>query len=305
MRGAFPFGDPTANLSAPGRLAAAARRLARGAPPAAAVRLAGAVVDGALIAACAYLAASLAWQLIGRLVDRGAAFGNPAPAVEAAADFAEPLTLKSFDMFRGRDVRSLDVPPGQEPALGRAAPATSLDLQLLGVRARAEGGGGSAIMRRPDGSQDVFAVGQAIGGGVTLAAVWPDRVVISRDGILESVPLAQSRLMSAGSENAASPTPAANPEPAALTLERLISAMTLRRGGNGEVVLMPGADPALFAAAGFQAGDRLVHVNGRPVESAEDLPDIIADLAGVGGVVLAIDRGGSPTKITLSAGPGA
>jgi general secretion pathway protein C len=76
------------------------------------------------------------------------------------------------------------------PALNQAAaelPVTALPFSLHGVRADSATGRGSAILATGDGQQKVYAVGDTIADGVTLAAIAPDHVVLDRAGTREAL----------------------------------------------------------------------------------------------------------------------
>lgn len=66
-------------------------------------------------------------------------------------------------------------------------PVTALPYSLHGVRADSATGRGSAIIATGDGQQLVYAVGDALTDGVTLAAIADDHVVIDRGGTREAL----------------------------------------------------------------------------------------------------------------------
>ncbi len=72
-------------------------------------------------------------------------------------------------------------------AAGAALPVTALPFSLHGIRADTATGRGSAIISAGDGQQAVFAVGDVIADGVTLAAIAPDHVVLERGGVREAL----------------------------------------------------------------------------------------------------------------------
>lgn len=66
-------------------------------------------------------------------------------------------------------------------------PVTALPFSLHGVRADSATGRGSAIIATGDGQQQVFAVGDTLTDGVTLAAIAADHVVLDRGGTREAL----------------------------------------------------------------------------------------------------------------------
>lgn len=84
---------------------------------------------------------------------------------------------------------------------------TSLNLKLFGVREDRASGRGSAIISTPDGLQKSFAVGEEIVPGVTLVAVGPDSVTITRSGTQEQLFLDQSTPAATAMPAATAPAP--------------------------------------------------------------------------------------------------
>ena len=70
---------------------------------------------------------------------------------------------------------------------GEGLPVTALPFTLHGVRADSATGRGSAIIAAGDGTQNVYAVGDTIADGVTLAAIASDHVVLDRGGAREAL----------------------------------------------------------------------------------------------------------------------
>ena len=184
---------------------------------------------------------------------------------------------------------------------------TSLNLKLTGVREDRATGRGSAIIQLPDGRQLSFMVGEEIMPGVTLAAVGFDNVTISRGGAQEQIFIDQSgpAAVAGADPNAVAPvTPGApqvvtpqGPAPTA-NIGGMVNFMPRMVGGriNG-VIVTPGADNGrAFLAAGFQAGDVIVAINGQRITSLEQARAAI----GSGGTVsVMVERGGRGVPLTV------
>lgn len=187
---------------------------------------------------------------------------------------------------------------------------TSLNLKLTGVREDRATGRGSAIIQLPDGRQLSFMVGEEIMPGVALTAVGFDNVTISRGGAQEQIFIDQSTPapVAGGDPNAVVP-PAPGAAPQAVTPQAVPSAniggmvnFTPRVVGgrvNG-VIVTPGSDNGrAFLAAGFQAGDVIVSINGQRVSSLEQARAAI----GAGGTIsVMVERGGRgvPLQVRLN-----
>ncbi len=189
-------------------------------------------------------------------------------------------------------------------------PTSSLNLVLTGVIASASGG--YALISVNGQPQEPFGVGQTITGNAVLQAVYPDRVVIQRNGALES-------LMLEGAEKTSMEQwapPAATYRPPATsgnivqetgtnryTVEREQLAAQMRtpdflrqatmvpsKSGGFQVQQIQAG--SLYEKLGLRAGDVIKIVNGQPINSAEDAIRLYQQMPDVGAVQLEITRNG-------------
>lgn len=75
----------------------------------------------------------------------------------------------------------------EAPEQPTEAPETRLNMTLQAVLARGSDGSGFAIISRGGGQSSAFSVGDDIFNQATLSAVYSDRVIIDRDGQLETL----------------------------------------------------------------------------------------------------------------------
>jgi general secretion pathway protein C len=221
-----------------------------------AVEVAGTMLLAALLA-------RLVWAGFPPLVE-----GAPTINAAAPARFAAPSDIAGLNPFRGGATAAPAVDPLTD------APATALNLALVGVRSArgGEAGAGAAIIQTPDNGQRLYRVGDAIVAGVTLEAVEADRVVIRRDGALESVLFtARGGVIGAGRgtsvAQASRDAPAEAPPPTVLSggpvaIAALLNDVAVVSRAESGVVLVPSGDGEAFAAAGLQPYDVVLSVNG-------------------------------------------
>jgi general secretion pathway protein C len=90
--------------------------------------------------------------------------------------------LASFHLFgeAGRVVEK----PKDEPTV---APKTSLRLLLKGVFTAKDGGGSGAIIEEMGKSAEYYSIGAVLPGNATLEEVYEDRVILKRNGRLETL----------------------------------------------------------------------------------------------------------------------
>jgi general secretion pathway protein C len=186
---------------------------------------------------------------------------------------------------------------------------TSLALTLYGIRLNEGSGLGSAIIAGPDEVQNSYAVGDEIMPGVVLKAVAFDHAVIDRGGAEEQLFLDQSTPAPDGDPAAVappavtpsavtplSPPPAARVDPTAEDIKRDIGFAPRTEQGRITGLVVSSRGPA-FAAAGFQSGDIITQVNGRPVG---DLQMLQRQLSPGARLSLAVERGAGISTINLT-----
>lgn len=247
-----------------------------------------------LLALLALQCARLVWALLTPLGPLGDWRPVPGPGVAAG----RAALTSGFDPF-------FRLARAEGPAV-----VTSLQLKLFGVRVDEASGRGSAIIAGADNVQMSYAVGEEIQPGVTLKAVRYDSVVIARGGADETLFIDQSGAAPLAQPGAAPPDQVdmlAAPAPAAgqpLSLAELQSGVqiTPRAIGGRVTGLIVRGQGAAFAKAGFQPGDVVVAINGRPVGGADDLQRAAASAAGGGVVSVSVERGAEilPVSINIS-----
>ncbi|MBI3570195.1 MAG: PDZ domain-containing protein [Gammaproteobacteria bacterium] len=189
-------------------------------------------------------------------------------------------------------------------------PISSLNLVLTGVIA--SGTGGYALISVNGQSQEPFALGQTVTGGAVLQAVYSDRVVILRNGALES-------LLLEGADNSQPPqnmaTPAVNRAAGVSTdivretgtnhymvaRDQLAAQMrtpdflkqaTLAPSSGGGFLVRQIQPNSLYEKLGLHAGDVIKSVNGQPINTAEDAIRLYQQMSSVNSVQMEITRGG-------------
>ena len=185
---------------------------------------------------------------------------------------------------------------------------TSLALTLYGIRLNEGSGLGSAIIATPDGVQSSFAVGDEILPGVTLKAVAFDHAIISRSGAEETVFLDQSQAVPVATPAASAAPPIASGGPQQPAASSVLTPATLRSdigfsprsdGGRITGIVLSAKGPA-YQAAGFQPGDIVSQVNGRPIASAADLQALQGQLVPGARLSFMVERGASTVSIALT-----
>ncbi|WP_262689878.1 type II secretion system protein N [Kordiimonas aestuarii] len=187
------------------------------------------------------------------------------------------------------------------PASSEAAPESSLKLALYGVRADGDGKG-TAIITASGDAQKLVRIGDELTSGVSLSAVYADRIEVSRRGIREAVYLKPKG--ERGSTIAPRPATAQTAateggEGFLAALVTLDLAPVIREGRLVGFRIGDGAIGALPGRFSFEEGDILMAVNGSPLTSFERLGELPDEFARATSLTLEIERNGASVTRTI------
>ncbi len=248
----------------------------------------------------------------------GAGYLVEAPAIGAAraSGPADLSVLATRSPFRTTSAANA-LPPSEFDA--RQAPQTELELILHGIFANSDQPS-SVIVSRGSGPQLRYRVGDQIDGmqGVSIARVFADGILISRDGRSEWLPKLDSDaegIRTIGGRRSgglgAAPGTSAPPVEAGNAFEVEMSADDLRtlatsirlavpeRPGIAGVAIYPAQDPSLFQSSGLVPGDVVTALAGRPVASEADLLAGLAALGSAETIEIALMRGEQRRLLTV------
>ena len=229
---------------------------------------------------------------------RGATQAVRAPGTARALDLA---AITNAHLFGAAP------PPKQD---GANAPQTSIPLVLTGTIAGNDPQNGLAILGPTAQTAKVYAVGDNVPGGAKLHSVYSDRVVIDRDGQLES--LALPRQLNAG--NAPPPSSAAlqGDNSSIERMRRMISEQpglladvmrpqpVMDHGRMNGFRVYPGRDRTAFMRLGLRPGDQVTAINGTPLDDRDRGEQILHTLGTSSEAHVTVIRNGQPQDLVLN-----
>jgi general secretion pathway protein C len=189
-----------------------------------------------------------------------------------------------------------------------ALPQTQMSLVLAGTMALDDPQAGFAIVGETAMNAKFYRVGAIINGGPRLHSVYADRVIIDRNGSLETLVLPRGVPGGAPApvaRNVSITNPvvdnlrriAAN-NPAALG--ELLRAQPVFSGGAQKGYrIYPGRDRQQFARLGLQPGDLVTAINGSALDDPNRGNDILNTLASSSTAQVTIERNGTSQQLTL------
>ncbi len=257
-----------------------------------------------LILAIAHGLATLTWLLA------------PAPQSAPAPRTAAAPTVRDLgpDAARIAALHLFGAAP-REGAAGAPinAPETTLKLVLNGVLAATDVQAARAIIRTPDGTEKPYRVGDLLPGNAILKEIYPDRVLLERNGRYETLPLPRGQGGNLGAPARTGTGPAlarelrtyrrrlvSNPG----SVFRLLRLIPTRQ--DGQFVgfrVYPARNRALFARIGLRPGDLVTTVNGIPLDNARNSMRALQVLRSANSIRLSVLRGGRPVSLNLDLNP--
>ncbi|WP_026331553.1 type II secretion system protein GspC [Thioalkalivibrio sp. ALMg3] len=276
------------------------------------------MLSAGLLAATAWLIAGLVWSI--------AVPGYTYPS--GTTDSAEPATASRSGPSPAADApprsgftRSAEFSPFGSPrqAAPQAiedAPDTRLSLELLGILATGQGNG-SAIISAGRANVELYHVGDTIGNQLaTLHQVHADRVILEREGRLETLRLPRGdelRVDSGRSDtDQRSSQTAGSPAPITANISRsrwlddpqramnsLRAQPVLRDGALLGIRVTPTRNQREFERAGLQEGDIITSVQGQQIRDIDDPEQILAGLGNADRVNITIERDGQTLPLTI------
>jgi general secretion pathway protein C len=188
------------------------------------------------------------------------------------------------------------------------APQTTMPLTLAGIIADKDPNKGQAIIGENAMAAKLYAVGGAIPGGARLHAVYEDRVLLERNGSIESLtlprntsangkPIASSAGPGFGSRMAAAA--AANPT----LLAGLVRVQPVFTQGklSGYRIFPGGAKGnSAFTQLGLKPGDLIEAVNGTPLDDAGRAMEVLGTLSSAATATITVSRNGASQEVNLN-----
>ncbi len=231
--------------------------------------------------------------------------GGKAPLVpvRAAAQPARRLDLAT--LTRAHLFGAAPAPKADD---ANASP-TQIPLVLTGIIAGSEPQNGLAILGQTAQSTRVYAVGDNVPGGAKLHSVYSDRVIIDRNGQLESLALPHQ-------SNPSAPPPSAamlqNENPALERMRRMISEQpgligdvmrpqpVMDKGKLNGFRVYPGRDRATFMRLGLRPGDQVIAINGTPLDDPGRGQQILHTLSSASEAHVTVIRAGQQQDLLLN-----
>jgi general secretion pathway protein C len=187
------------------------------------------------------------------------------------------------------------------------APTTTMPLVLAGVIADKDPAKGQAIIGENAGAAKLYAVGGAIPGGAHLHAVYSDRVLLERNGGLETLKLPRTPQSGSLVPQSAQQQPSHLAAAAASNPTLLAGLVRVQpvfsQGKLSGYRIFPGgtkSGAAAFSQLGLRAGDLIEAVNGTPLDDATRAMEVLQTLGSSATATITVSRNGASQEVNLN-----
>lgn len=273
------------------------------------------VVAALLVIVLAWQLASLFWMLVPM---PATAAWTPAPGFVDPAPAKAPLNADAlvsahlFGQYQATAVTST--------ASLANAPDTQLNFTLLGILAGSTERESLALIAKDANDEAPYTIGEDVSPGVSLQAIFVDRVILARNGQLETLRLdkdapSNSPVLSVVNTNS---EPQEGTIAAAQMLSQIkeqivtdpskaanfirVQPMTGEGGVKGYRVY-PGPERGAFNAAGLKPGDVVTAINGTSLSDQGQALQLLQSLAQASSLSLTVTRNGVSQSLNVSASP--
>ena len=255
------------------------------------------------------LALALGVQAAVIVTDLAGAGRSPTPGAGTgpAAVRRRPVDVAGITRTHLFGAARTEASAGQDAA---NAPQTSMPLVLTGIIAADDPQNGLAILGQSAQSAKVYAVGENVPGGAKLHSVFSERVLIERDGRLESLALPRQLSPGVPPPSAAALQTTENP-----AFERVRRLMTDQPGLIADIMrptpvlvdgkqrgyrVYPGRNRQAFTRLGLRPGDLVIAINGTPLDDPSRGPEIFRTLGSSSEAHVTVMRNGQQQDLNLN-----
>jgi general secretion pathway protein C len=254
----------------------------------------------------------------------------PMPETQSAPTRATATAASggaSMNLSQAASLHLFGEPPAENVAETAPidAPETNLNLQLRGILFYNEPTLTRAIIASAGKADEIYAAGDSLPGGATVDAIYPDRVILLRDGRHEALKLPEESLedVTANTASAAGTSRAtrstgntdgtdASASPLQRYRERLMQdPASIQRllqpapemDASGNLVgfrIQGGGDPQLLQATGLRPGDVITSIAGIQLTSQQAVSEAMQRIASSQRVTLTVNRNGRQRRVLLN-----
>ena len=267
-----------------------------------------------LVIVIAWKLAGIIWSLVPGPASGDPVMASPGPQAEVApsSDSADAQSIVAAHIFGEAD-------PEDEPAAEPVAVETDnledtrlTNLSLKGTVAATPSDRAVAIIADGSNEEEVYAIGDSVGSGATLHAVYADRVVLNENGVLTNLKLPKEFPETAATPTRRNTTVTSRAARPSNSIQAVVAQNVSKLADvirptpyfvNGQQQgyrVYPGRNRAQFSKLGLRPGDLIKEIDGQALNDPTQAMQIFESLNNADQVSVTVERNGQPQVLTLS-----
>jgi|GEM_PF-238718 len=266
------------------------------------------------------LVVGIAWQLaqVFWMLMPGSAVGDPVNAPPAQMSRTAPAAtavniqnIANAHLFGEADPEEVIAPPQENIETFENLAETRLNLSLKGTIASADQGASIAIIADAGNEEKIYLIRDMVAPGTTLHAIYADRVVLNRGGILEILKLPKETPSGTAAIRRNTTTISRTATTNSQSIQNVVTQNVTRLADvirptpyyvSGQMQgyrVYPGRDRNQFAALGLRPGDLIKDIDGAALTNPQQATKIFQDLGEKDQVSVTVERNGQPETLVL------
>lgn len=266
-----------------------------------------------LVIGIAWQLAQLTWMLM-----PGSEAGDPVNAPPAQISRTTPAAtavniqnIANAHLFGEADPEEVVAPPQEIIENFENLAETRLNLSLKGTIASADQSASIAIIADAGNEEKIYLVRDTVAPGTTLHAIYTDRVVLNRGGILEILKLPKETPSGTAAVRRNTTTIRRTATTNSQSIQNVVTQNVTRLADvirptpyyvSGQMQgyrVYPGRDRNQFAALGLRPGDLIKDIDGAALTNPQQATKIFQDLGQKDQVSVTVERNGQPETLVL------
>lgn len=228
---------------------------------------------------------------------------TPAAVAAPARTGADVGTIVAAQLFGRYEAQAT-------PGAMEAAPDTRLSLTLIGILAGTPEQS-LALIANANGEEKPYGIGDDVAPGTSLQAIFTDRVILSRNGQLETLRLNRDAPSRGNGADMRPSTPAGPTAMLGQIREQILADPTKASSYirvqpanvNGQLRgyrVYPGREREAFTDSGLRPGDLVTAVNGVQLDDNQKALQLLGDLSRASSISVTVERGGQQQNLNFS-----
>ena len=267
-----------------------------------------------LVILIAWKLAGIIWSLVPGPASGDPVTASPGPqaAVATTSANADAQSIVAAHLFGEADPEDAPVAEPVAVETDNLEDTRLTNLLLKGTVAATPSDRAVAIIADGSNEEDVYAIGDSVGSGATLHAVYADRVVLNENGVLTNLKLPKEFPETAATPTRRNATVTSRAAAPSNSIQAVVAQNVSKLADvirptpyfvNGQQQgyrVYPGRNREQFSKLGLRPGDLIKEIDGQALNDPTQAMQIFESLNNADQVSVTVERNGQPQVLTLS-----